>query len=31
MKFAESEFVIDKACARELSRKREVFRRITRS
>jgi uncharacterized protein len=29
MKFAESEFVLDKAYARELDRKREVFRRVT--
>lgn len=29
MKFAESEFVIDKAYARELARKRDVFRNIT--
>ena len=29
MKFAESEFVLDKAYARELERKREVFRRVT--
>lgn len=29
MKFSESEFVIDKAYARDLERKREVFRRVT--
>jgi hypothetical protein len=29
MKFSESEFVIDKAYARELERKRDVFRRVT--
>jgi uncharacterized protein len=29
MKFAESEFVLDKAYARELEQKREVFRRVT--
>jgi hypothetical protein len=29
MKFAESEFVIDKAYARDLERKREVFRHVT--
>ncbi|MBL8739513.1 MAG: hypothetical protein JNK04_00420, partial [Myxococcales bacterium] len=31
MKFAESEFVLDKAYARELEEKREVFRRVTRT
>ncbi len=29
MKFAEAEFVVDKACARELRRKRDVFREVT--
>lgn len=31
MKFSEAEFVLDKATARELERKREVFRRVTRT
>jgi hypothetical protein len=29
MKFSESEFVIDKAYARDLERKRDVFRHVT--
>lgn len=29
MKFSEAEFVVDKAYARELERKRETFRRVT--
>ena len=29
MKFSEAEFVVDKACARELRRKRDVFREAT--
>ena len=29
MKLAEGDFVIDKAYARELAQKREVFRRVT--
>ncbi|HVV84120.1 MAG TPA: ATP-binding protein [Kofleriaceae bacterium] len=31
IKFCEAEFVVDKACARELARKRDVFRAVTRT